>query len=216
MNINKFFLDDKTPKAEFANALSQSNRVKQSLKIQIKLYFLILFAARKFKAGLAARGFSGPFGPKPPKSSPFFSGKRKEKLSMTLDELYEKICHKAGEADYPEDAGAASVRLDIKGKGKTTVWMADFRGGKASIKKGEILDKTSPGHFSQLSSDPSSGLPADPFAGENPDASVSVSEETLIAIASKKKSLTMAFMTGKIKVKGDKGILGRLKQLWPA
>ena len=51
--------------------------------------------------------------------------------------------------------------------------------------------------------------------GENADAVISTSDETFTKIASGEQNATSAYMTGKLKVKGDMGAAMKLQNLFP-
>ena len=105
---------------------------------------------------------------------------------MTLDELYAKIAEKAAKTT---SAGApdASILLDLTGADPRR-WLVRFNGGKISISD----------------SDPGP-----------PDLTVTAAAETIIKVATRKTSPMAAFITGKIKVKGDSALAGQLKNIWP-
>ena len=50
--------------------------------------------------------------------------------------------------------------------------------------------------------------------GENPDATISASAETFEKIAAGEQNATTAYMTGKLKIKGDMGAAMKLQKLF--
>ncbi|MDR1081946.1 MAG: SCP2 sterol-binding domain-containing protein [Deltaproteobacteria bacterium] len=106
---------------------------------------------------------------------------------MTLDELFEKVNRKAADFVPDESVPEAKILLNIEGPDGRK-WLAAFEGGRGRL---------------------------DVYAGEEPDVTVTVSGDTLIAIATRKLNTTMAFLTGKVKIDGDAELLSALGRLWP-
>ncbi|MDR1314571.1 MAG: SCP2 sterol-binding domain-containing protein [Deltaproteobacteria bacterium] len=106
---------------------------------------------------------------------------------MTLDELFEKVNEKARDFTPAEPAPDAKILLNIEGPDPRQ-WLASFEGGKGALAV---------------------------YAGEGPDATVTVASDTLIAIATGKLKAAMAFLTGKVKIDGDTDLVGALGKLWP-
>jgi putative sterol carrier protein len=107
--------------------------------------------------------------------------------SMTLDELFEIMKDKAGKVSLAAPV-TASILLNIAGDVPRS-WLVAINGTAVAV------------HDS-------------PPAG-NPDLEVSTSEDVLLKVAGKELSPMAAFFTGKIKVKGDTGLISHLKSLWP-
>jgi putative sterol carrier protein len=105
---------------------------------------------------------------------------------MNLDELYLKVSRKAEGLTFSK-ASDACILLDIQGDDPRK-WLVTFKDRKASISK---------------------------YASETPDVVVNATAKTILAIAARSLSPTMAFFTGRLKIKGDKSLLSRLSQLWP-
>ncbi|MDR1546916.1 MAG: SCP2 sterol-binding domain-containing protein [Deltaproteobacteria bacterium] len=105
---------------------------------------------------------------------------------MTLDELYEKMIAKAARISAPPGL-RTDIVLDVTGEPPRR-WLVRFDAGAVSV-----------------------GPPQD---GE-PDVTVTAGAETLLRVAQRELNPVMAFLTGKIKVKGDSGLLEQLKHVWP-
>ncbi|MDR3154806.1 MAG: SCP2 sterol-binding domain-containing protein [Deltaproteobacteria bacterium] len=106
---------------------------------------------------------------------------------MTLDELFRKANEKAEGFGPGQPAPNARILINIEGP-DSRQWLAAFEDGKGRLAE---------------------------YAGEAPDATVTVSGDTLLAVAARKMNATMAFLTGKIKVDGDAELLRALGKLWP-
>jgi putative sterol carrier protein len=111
---------------------------------------------------------------------------------MTLDELFEKITSKVTDLDIEAPFKEASVILNIEGE-EERVWFVDFKEKKVTLKEYQ----------------------ADEEIEASPDVVVSVSENTLISLATRKMSPTWAFMTGKVRVEGNLDLVGQLGKIWP-
>jgi putative sterol carrier protein len=107
---------------------------------------------------------------------------------MTLDELFKIMIQKATETELTSPA-EASIVLDITGD-DPKIWQVDVEGTKISVKEGQTQ-------------------------GQAPSLKVTTSDQTLLKVAAKEINPVTAFFTGKIKVKGDIGLISHLKNLWP-
>jgi putative sterol carrier protein len=106
---------------------------------------------------------------------------------MTLDELFDKVNRKAADFEYSGTAPDVKILLNIEGP-DSRMWLAAFEGGKGRLAV---------------------------YAGEEPDATVTVQADTLLDVANGKLSATKAFLTGKVSVDGDMDLLGALGRLLP-
>ncbi|MDR2459819.1 MAG: SCP2 sterol-binding domain-containing protein [Deltaproteobacteria bacterium] len=111
---------------------------------------------------------------------------------MTLDELYEKIIEKVGNLSLPAEGEPASILLNIDAK-PSRQWLVNYKDGKVGVK---ALGPESP-------------------SPDAPDVTVSISEDTLLQVVEKKMSTSHAFLTGKVKVKGNFDLLAKLGKIWP-
>ncbi|MDR1656921.1 MAG: SCP2 sterol-binding domain-containing protein [Deltaproteobacteria bacterium] len=105
---------------------------------------------------------------------------------MTLTELYIKMLDKASRTTVPDDV-KASILLDLTGD-EPRQWLVRFNEGKVKITE----------------NDP-----------EPPDLTVTTSGDTIIQVALKMTNPMAAFVTGKIKISGDAGLVSQLKNIWP-
>ena len=88
-------------------------------------------------------------------------------------------------ADASKLAGMTNSYLfDIEGEGQ---WFVSVEDGALSVTEG---------------------------GGENPDATISASAETFEKIAAGEQNATTAYMTGKLKIKGDMGAAMKLQKLF--
>jgi putative sterol carrier protein len=106
---------------------------------------------------------------------------------MTLDELFETISAKAKILSVPDSIEKSKILLNIDAKNPRQ-WLVDFMGDKVELRD---------------------------YADELPDVTVTLSEDTLIGIATHEKSPTWAFMTGKIRVDGNVNLVKKLSKIWP-
>ncbi|MDR2406286.1 MAG: SCP2 sterol-binding domain-containing protein [Deltaproteobacteria bacterium] len=106
---------------------------------------------------------------------------------MNLDELYSKVKEKAQDLTFSKAQVDALILLDIQGEDPRK-WLVTFKDQRASI---------------------------DEFQGETPDVVVSATGKTILSIAQRTLKPTMAFLTGRLKIKGDKSLLTQLSQIWP-
>jgi putative sterol carrier protein len=110
---------------------------------------------------------------------------------MTLDDLFKIMLEKADKIELPEPI-TASIVLDITGDTPKT-WQVDLNGTKISVSEGAT----------------------DATLDEKPHLKVTTSDQVLLKVANRELKPTVAFFTGKIKVKGDVGLISHLKNLWP-
>ena len=90
-----------------------------------------------------------------------------------------------GRIDESKTAGMNNTYVfDVEGAGQ---WTVDVRDGKLSVTEG---------------------------ASEAADCTISTSEETFEKLASGEQNPTTAYMTGKLKVKGDMGAAMKLQKLF--
>jgi putative sterol carrier protein len=106
---------------------------------------------------------------------------------MTLDELYSKVTEKAGTITFPPGQPDALILLDIHGDDPRR-WLVSFRDSRAAVSE---------------------------YAGETPDVTASASGDTIVSIAERRLKPFRAFLTGKLKIKGDRDLLRRLSEIWP-
>jgi putative sterol carrier protein len=93
----------------------------------------------------------------------------------------------AAKADASQTAGMnKSYAFDIEGAGQWTVKVSD---GTVAVESG---------------------------ADEGADCTISTSEETFEKIAAGEQNATSAYMTGKLKIKGDMGAAMQLQKLFPS
>ncbi len=87
--------------------------------------------------------------------------------------------------DESKTAGMTNTfRFDVEGAGS---WTVDVQDGKVSVSQD---------------------------GGAEPDCTISASEETFQKLASGEQNPTTAYMTGKLKVKGDMGAAMKLQKLF--
>lgn len=111
---------------------------------------------------------------------------------MTIDELYEYIRNKSGQAEFDQSLSAV-IDLNINGNGpEAKLWRVKLNNGRACV------DDSGP-DSAELA----------------PDVAVSLDETTLLKMALGEMAPVKAFLLGRVKIKGDKGLLGQLKYLWP-
>ncbi|MDR2340670.1 MAG: SCP2 sterol-binding domain-containing protein [Deltaproteobacteria bacterium] len=106
---------------------------------------------------------------------------------MNLDELYAKVLAKSETLRLPHDTAATTILLDVLGEDPRR-WLVSFSGEKARISE---------------------------YAGEAPSVTVSASDKTVLAIADRSLNPTKAFLTGRLKIKGDRSLLKNLSKIWP-
>jgi putative sterol carrier protein len=105
---------------------------------------------------------------------------------MTLDELYDKMIDKASKTKLDSDI-EASILLNITGDQERR-WLVGFNKGVITVS---------------------------PYDDSEPDVTVTTNAATLLKVVQKEIKPATAFFTGKIKVKGDTSLLGKLKNVWP-
>ncbi|MDR3135153.1 MAG: SCP2 sterol-binding domain-containing protein [Deltaproteobacteria bacterium] len=105
-----------------------------------------------------------------------------------MDELYTTMTQKANEVELTSPA-AVTIVLDITGA-DPKVWQVDVNGTKISVKDSGEFEKA-------------------------PSLKITTSDEILLKVACREINPVTAFFTGKIKVKGDIGLVSHLKRLWP-
>ena len=89
------------------------------------------------------------------------------------------------QADPAKIAGVSNSYLfDIEGDGQ---WLVDVRDGKVTVTEG---------------------------GGDDADATISTSSETFAKIVAGEQNPTTAYMTGKLKIKGDMGAAMKLQKLF--
>lgn len=89
------------------------------------------------------------------------------------------------QVDESKTAGMTNTyRFDIEGAGS---WTVDVQDGKVSVSQN---------------------------GGGEPDCTISTSEETFLKLVSGDQNPTTAYMTGKLKVKGDMGAAMKLQKLF--
>jgi putative sterol carrier protein len=106
---------------------------------------------------------------------------------MTLDELYAKVLEKSQSQRFANVPRDCQILLDIHGDDPRR-WLVAFQGDKASLAE---------------------------FQGGEPDVTVTCSDKTVLAIADRSLHPTMAYLRGRLKVKGDKALLKLLSEVWP-
>jgi putative sterol carrier protein len=106
---------------------------------------------------------------------------------MTLDELFAKMIEKSQKTSI-EGAPKGSILLNLTG-GDPRRWLVKLGGGKAQVSQAADFDKA--------------------------DLTVTASGDTIVKVATRQTSPVAAFMTGKIKLSGDQGLVGQLKNIWP-
>ena len=104
---------------------------------------------------------------------------------MNISELFDILTDKAAELTL-DSALSANILFNITGSEPAT-WSGRVHDGRAELHQGETLDE--------------------------PDITVTAESETALAIYEKKLNPLMAFMTGKIKVKGDMSKVALIKGL---
>ncbi|MDR0548392.1 MAG: SCP2 sterol-binding domain-containing protein [Deltaproteobacteria bacterium] len=109
---------------------------------------------------------------------------------MTIEELFAKIRTKADQISLDERP-PVSILLNILSLETEKYWLVRLANGQAT------LDEVQTGSLFE------------------PDVMVSLSEETLLSLASRELSPLKAFLLGRVKIKGDSGLLSQLKYLWP-
>ncbi|MDR1486562.1 MAG: SCP2 sterol-binding domain-containing protein [Deltaproteobacteria bacterium] len=105
---------------------------------------------------------------------------------MTLEELYHKMIDKASRTKLDSNI-KASILLNITDE-QQKQWLVDFNEGVITV---NLYDDS------------------------EPDVTVTTNSATLLKVAQRQMSPMMAFITGKIKVKGDANLVGQLKNVWP-
>jgi putative sterol carrier protein len=105
----------------------------------------------------------------------------------TLDELYAKMIDKASRISV-DGALKAAILLDLTGPDPRR-WLVTLKDGGVSI--------------------------AQAAEGQAADLKVTASGDTIIKVATRQTSPVAAFMTGRIKLQGDQGLVGQLKNIWP-
>jgi predicted lipid carrier protein YhbT len=109
---------------------------------------------------------------------------------MNLDELFSKVTKKAEGLTLESFVPNASILVNILGDAPRR-WLVVFKDSKASI--------------SDCKDEPADGV----------DATVTAQDKTIISIAERTLNPTMAFFTGRLKVKGDAALVRQLSQIWP-
>jgi putative sterol carrier protein len=107
---------------------------------------------------------------------------------MDLDELLQIMKRKAEGVNLTSPA-SANIVLDISGD-SPQIWRVEVNGTKILVHEGD-----------------------DPAI--EPTLRVITSDAVLLKVATRQLNPTTAFFTGKIKIKGDIGLLAHLKRLWP-
>ncbi|MDR1608344.1 MAG: SCP2 sterol-binding domain-containing protein [Deltaproteobacteria bacterium] len=122
---------------------------------------------------------------------------------MTIDELYAYIQAKSDQITFDENL-AAIIDLHINGLESESLWRVSLAEGRAQL--------ATPLKNSAADNSAAEGLEPDLT-----EASVSIrlSEETLLKLARQEIAPFKAFLLGRIKIKGDVGLLGQLKKLLP-
>ncbi|MDR2455754.1 MAG: SCP2 sterol-binding domain-containing protein [Deltaproteobacteria bacterium] len=106
---------------------------------------------------------------------------------MTLDELFSKMVEKSRKSSI-EGAPKGSILLNLTG-GDPRRWLVKLGEGKAEVSEAADFDTA--------------------------DLTVTASGETIVKVALRQTSPVAAFMTGKIKLSGDQGLVAQLKSIWP-
>ncbi|MDR2612427.1 MAG: SCP2 sterol-binding domain-containing protein [Deltaproteobacteria bacterium] len=101
--------------------------------------------------------------------------------------MFDKVNEKAATFVPTRPAPDAKILLNIEGP-DSRQWLAAFEDGRGRLAV---------------------------YAGEAADVTVTVSEDTLLSVATHKLTTTMAFLTGKVRVEGDMDLVGALGCLWP-
>jgi putative sterol carrier protein len=122
---------------------------------------------------------------------------------MTIDELFAYMRGKADQVRL-DNSERASIILNISGANEERRWLVSLKDGRAQV--GQVGEASQAGQRGQEVSQEASLAP---------DVDVSLTEETLLSLANGQISPIKAFLLGRIKIKGDSGLLGRLKYLWP-
>ncbi|MDR3203768.1 MAG: SCP2 sterol-binding domain-containing protein [Deltaproteobacteria bacterium] len=103
-----------------------------------------------------------------------------------LDQLFEKMVEKATHITLDSEL-QTTILLDIDGD-EPRRWFVRFEGRQVSVTA---------------------------INGIEPQVTVFTDKDTILKVAQRQVNPTMAFLTGKIKVKGDPAVLGQLKIIWP-
>ncbi|MDL2259879.1 SCP2 sterol-binding domain-containing protein [Deltaproteobacteria bacterium OttesenSCG-928-K17] len=103
---------------------------------------------------------------------------------MKINDLFSILKEKAGQASLPQDI-EATVQVELSGADPAD-WNAQVRDGRVVLAEGRL---------------------------ETPDLTISAASETAVGLFEKRINPMAAFMTGKIKVKGDVGKAALLKNL---
>jgi putative sterol carrier protein len=116
---------------------------------------------------------------------------------MTIEELFDYIKSKSNEIEF-DDSLNASITLNIKGsgEGEAKKWLVNLANGRAKV-AADAADEPGPVQVDESS------------------VWVSLNEETLLGLAAGEIAPIKAFLLGRVKIKGDMGLLRQLKYLWP-